>query len=236
MKITFLYHSSFLVELSRCTLLFDWYGGPVPEHDPAKPLYVFASHHHGDHYAPDIYAKLGMDNVWYILASCIHLSAKRKAVMGIDDSHVFRLSAEKTLTLGELTITTYRSTDAGVAFLVEGEGKTLFHAGDLHWWHWAEEDEAWNQAMERDFKKECAKLQGKKADVGFFVLDPRQEGDFWWGFDWWMRTMDVQHALPMHSWEDFSLARALKALPVSAPYRDRIVEIRETGQVFSWED
>ena len=75
MKITFLYHSSFLVELSRCTLLFDWYGGPVPEHDPGKPLYVFASHHHGDHYAPDIYAKLGMDNVWYILASCIHLSS-----------------------------------------------------------------------------------------------------------------------------------------------------------------
>lgn len=29
MNITFLYHSSFLVELSGCTLLFDWYGGPV---------------------------------------------------------------------------------------------------------------------------------------------------------------------------------------------------------------
>ena len=90
--------------------------------------------------------------------------------------------------------------------------------------------------MERDFKKECAKLQGKQVDVGFFVLDPRQEGDFWWGFDWWMRTMDVKHALPMHSWEDFSLARALKALPCSAPYRDRIVEITKNGQVFQWED
>ena len=137
---------------------------------------------------------------------------------------------------GGLDIQTYRSTDAGVAFLVEVEGKTIFHAGDLHWWHWAEEDAAWNQAMERDFKKECAKLQGKPVDVGFFVLDPRQEGEFWWGFDWWMRTMEVKHAFPMHSWEDYTLVQTLRTLPCSAPYRDRVVEVSGKGQVFSWED
>ena len=119
MNITFLYHSSFLVELSGCTLLFDWYGGPVPDYDRSKPLYVFASHHHGDHYAPEIFAQLGMDNVWYVLANCIRLSAKRKAALGIDDSHVFRLAAGRHLSLGGLEIQTYRSTDAGVAFLVE---------------------------------------------------------------------------------------------------------------------
>ena len=236
MNITFLYHSSFLVELSGCTLLFDWYGGPVPDYDRSKPLYVFASHHHGDHYAPEIFAQLGMDNVWYVLANCIRLSAKRKAALGIDDSHVFRLAAGRHLSLGGLDIQTYRSTDAGVAFLVEVEGKTIFHAGDLHWWHWAEEDAAWNQAMERDFKKECAKLQGKPVDVGFFVLDPRQEGEFWWGVDWWMRTMEVKHAFPMHSWEDYTLVQTLRTLPCSAPYRDRVVEVSGKGQVFSWED
>ena len=236
MNITFLYHSSFLVELSGCTLLFDWYGGPVPDYDRSKPLYVFASHHHGDHYAPEIFAQLGMDNVWYVLANCIRLSAKRKAALGIDDSHVFRLAAGRHLSLGGLDIQTYRSTDAGVAFLVEVEGKTIFHAGDLHWWHWAEEDAAWNQAMERDFKKECAKLQGKPVDVGFFVLDPRQEGEVWWWFDWWMRTMEVKHAFPMHSWEDYTLVQTLRTLPCSAPYRDRVVEVSGKGQVFSWED
>ncbi len=50
MTVTFLYHSAFLVELETCTLLFDWYRGPVPDIDRSKPLYVFASHHHGDHY------------------------------------------------------------------------------------------------------------------------------------------------------------------------------------------
>ena len=33
MNITFLYHSAFLVELDTCSLLFDWYGGTVPDYD-----------------------------------------------------------------------------------------------------------------------------------------------------------------------------------------------------------
>ena len=109
--------------------------------------------------------------------------------------------------------------------LVMKEGKTLFHAGDLQWWHWEEEPKHWNDEMEREFKKEGAKLMGRKIDVAFLVLDPRQESYFWWGFDWWMRTMQVQLAFPMHSWESFSLTQKLKALPCSEPYRDRVMEI-----------
>ena len=197
LKVTFLYHSAFLVELSHCSLLFDWYGGAIPAFDRHKPLYVFASHHHGDHYSPEIFSLLGMDNVWYVLANCIRLSAKRKAALGIEETHVLRVSAGRTFPLEELRITTFRSTDAGVAFLVETEGKTLFHAGDLQWWHWEEEPKHWNDEMEREFKKEGAKLMGRKIDVAFLVLDPRQESYFWWGFDWWMRTMQVQLALSL---------------------------------------
>lgn len=171
LKVTFLYHSAFLVELSHCSLLFDWYGGAIPAFDRHKPLYVFASHHHGDHYSPEIFSLLGMDNVWYVLANCIRLSAKRKAALGIEETHVLRVSAGRTFLLEELRITTFRSTDAGVAFLVETEGKTLFHAGDLQWWHWEEEPKHWNDEMEREFKKEGAKLMGRKIDVAFLVLD-----------------------------------------------------------------
>ena len=119
MKVTFIYHSAFLVELERCSLLFDWYGGDLPKIDRTKPLYVFASHHHGDHYSPEIFSRFGMDNVWYILATCIRLSAKRKADLGIQEDHVFRMPARSSLALDGLHIKTYRSTDAGVAFLVE---------------------------------------------------------------------------------------------------------------------
>ena len=114
---------------------------------------------------------------------------------------------------------------------MEAGGKALFHAGDLQWWHWEGEPGSWNADMERDFKKECAKLKGQAVDAAFLVLDPRQEEAFWWGFDWWMRTLDAKAAFPMHSWEDFQISRRLKALPVSAPYRDRIVELFYPGQV-----
>ena len=232
MNVTFLYHSAFLVELDTCALLFDWYGGTPPAFDKSKPLYVFSSHHHGDHYAPEIFTALGMENVWYVLASCIKLSAKRKAALGILDDHVFRLAAHRSLDLGSLHIETLPSTDAGVAFLVRGDGKTVFHAGDLNWWRWEGEPNEDNRRMERDFKQACEPLRGVTADAAFLVLDPRQEGDYWLGFDWFLRTMEAKTAFPMHCWEEFTLARRWKSDPRSEPYRERIREVRYNGQTF----
>lgn len=236
MKVTFLYHSAFLVELETCTLLFDWYGGSVPAYDRTRPLYVFNSHHHGDHYAPEIFRLLGMENVWYILGNSIRLSAKRKAALGIREEQVFRLGAGRSLTLGPLEISTLPSTDAGVAFLVEAEGKTIFHAGDLNWWHWEGEPSPWNQNMERDFKSACARLQGRQVDAAFLVLDPRQEDAYWWGFDWMLRTFQAKAAFPMHSWEDFPIVQRLKRRPESRPYRDHVKEIYYNGQSFILEE
>lgn len=231
MKITFLHHSAFLVELPDCTLLFDWTGEPLPAFDRTLPLYVFASHHHNDHYTPTIF-RLGMEGVTYILASCIRLSARRRAEYAIDDAHVIRLSAGKTAEIGDLTVTTIRSTDAGVAFLVKAGDKTLFHAGDLNWWHWEGEDPAWNDKMARDFAASCDRLRGVRADAAFLPLDPRQEDAFWWGFHRFMTTLDAGTAFPMHCWGDFSVIPRLKALPESAPYRDRVADITGDGESF----
>ena len=231
MKITFLHHSAFLVELPDCTLLFDWTGEPLPAFDRTLPLYVFASHHHNDHYTPAIF-RLGMEGVTYILASCIRLSARRRAEYAIDDAHVIRLSAGKTAEIGDLTVTTIRSTDAGVAFLVKAGDKTLFHAGDLNWWHWEGEDPAWNDKMARDFAASCDRLRGVRADAAFLPLDPRQEDAFWWGFHRFMTTLDAGTAFPMHCWGDFSVIPRLKSLPQSAPYRDRVADIIGDGESF----
>ena len=42
MRVTFLEHSGFLVELPSVSLLFDWWRGKLPELAEEKPLYVFA--------------------------------------------------------------------------------------------------------------------------------------------------------------------------------------------------
>ena len=54
MSITFLSHSGFLLELPTLAMLFDFQGGTLPKL-PEKPLLVFASHRHEDHFTPDIF-------------------------------------------------------------------------------------------------------------------------------------------------------------------------------------
>ena len=55
MKITYIHHSSFLAELERLYLLFDYIKGPLPELLPDKELLVFVSHRHEDHFSQNIW-------------------------------------------------------------------------------------------------------------------------------------------------------------------------------------
>ena len=52
MKVTFIEHSGFSVEMSETVILFDYYKGTIPEFPTNKRIFVFASHGHGDHYNP----------------------------------------------------------------------------------------------------------------------------------------------------------------------------------------
>ena len=61
MKVTFIIHSCYFVELTHCCLLFDYYQGDIPQTD--KPLYVFHSHHHDDHFSPQVFQLARPDEV-----------------------------------------------------------------------------------------------------------------------------------------------------------------------------
>ena len=54
-RATFLDHSGFLVELADVCLLFDWWKGALPPL-PEKPLAVFVSHRHEDHFSPAVFS------------------------------------------------------------------------------------------------------------------------------------------------------------------------------------
>ena len=60
MKVTFIEHSGFMVEMEQNVLLFDYYQGEIPSFDGSKTLYVFASHSHADHYDPAIWKSVVM--------------------------------------------------------------------------------------------------------------------------------------------------------------------------------
>ena len=232
MKITFLAHSAFLVECQSYTMLFDWTGEtPLPDFDRSKPLYVFASHHHGDHYTPRIFS-LGMDNVTYVLASCIRLSAKRKAGLGIEDRCVHRMTAGVTKKIGYLQVRTVRSNDAGVAFVVQGPEGSVFHAGDLNDWRWKGEDPAWLEGIDAAWRKSLGQLRGLEVDAAFLPLDPRLEEHFYLGVHGFMENISCRMLLPMHCWGDLSVIERLKDMPESAPYLSVIAEITQENRVF----
>ena len=229
MKITYIHHSSFLVETDSANLLFDYFEGTLPEIPAEKPLYIFSSHRHGDHFSEEIF-ELAKEHeeIKFVLSSDIWTKRvpaelrDRAVSLGPDESWSDEL----------IKVETYKSTDEGVAFWCTVDQKEIYHAGDLNHWYWEGEDEKWNRDMTAAYRAEIEKMRGRRADVAFLPLDPRLEQWFYLGIDDWMRVADADVIVPMHFWEQFNVAKRLKELSCSESYRDRIVEIKERGQTF----
>lgn len=231
MIVTYLDHSGFFIELEHTCLLFDYWQGPLPEPIPGKGLLAFASHSHHDHYNPEIFAYAARwERHLVVLGNDIRLSAKRKEALGITDEAFLRMGPDRTETVQGVTIRTLRSTDAGVAFLVEADGRTVYHAGDLNWWIWEAEPEDKKAVMTEAFFAEIDKLRGIPIDVAFLTLDARQQNTARLGFDHCLRNLDIRKAVPMHSFGKFELHLDFAVDPMSLPYREKILLMTQTGQ------
>lgn len=235
MKVTYIHHSSFLVELEHLALLFDYFEGEIPVTGKDKPLFVFASHRHGDHFSPSIFelAHRG-GKVTYVLSDDIWRRQVPEELVG----KIVFLGPGESVQLPDgtgqtLEIRTFKSTDEGVAFLIQAEGNVIYHAGDLNNWVWSGEPEQDNIRMSENYHKELAKLAGCHIDVAFMMIDPRQGKDFYLGMDDFMRMVGADVVFPMHFWEDFEAASRFKELRCAAEYRDRIREIHKKGESFT---
>lgn len=213
MKITYIHHSGFLVETDSCYYLFDYEKGSLPEMDVTKQIFVLSSHGHHDHYNAEIFSVLnnyGMQNIHAILSDDIE---------PLENVDVLQVAAgnEYYLDLGQ-TLTTFESTDEGVAFLIEDKGEIIYHAGDLNDWVWEEESDSYNERMTKDYRKQIKllskKLNGGEIDVAFVVLDPRQEKDYDKGMCYFLEHISVKEVYPMHYWGNPDIMEAfLKAHP-----------------------
>ncbi len=237
MRVTFLEHSGFLVETGFAALLFDWWKGELPALPPGVPLYVFASHVHPDHFDPKIFAlNDGNRDVSFLLGKGVSLDPRHLQRWGVSPETVEKARVRQggqTLSLPQAEIETLSSTDEGVAFLVTlPDGRTVFHAGDLNWWHWEGEDKAWNRNMEVNFKKYTEPLRGRKIDLAMLPLDPRLGEAGFWGPAYFLETADIRHFLPMHQWGDFEFSR--KFLEENPAFTERTVPVERAGQVFTF--
>lgn len=224
MRITYLGHSGFLVELEDSYLMFDYYKGELPKLSEEKRLYVFASHKHFDHFKKSIFNLREHGNrTKFILSDDIQRDP------GED---VLFMKPNEEQTVGTLKVRTLRSTDEGVAFLVTCRERTIYHAGDLNWWHWEEEGQTYNTMMCRNYQYEVSKLLETTIDVAFLPVDPRQGQQYIWGLHYFMRNTKTSSVFPMHFWGDYSIFDRLLLETCTEHYRDKIVRIEKEGQQF----
>ena len=199
MNITYINHSGFLVETSKCYYLFDYFKGNLPELKADKPILVFSSHAHGDHYNPEIFDQLkalGMQQVIAVLSKDIPEKKYPEKITCIKVT--FHQSYELPF---DTHLETLLSTDEGVAFLLTCPEGILYHAGDLNDWVWEEETEQYNKHMTGSYRHEVDLLKGRNVAIAFIPLDPRQEKDYARGILYFLTKVDVKKIYPMHYWE-----------------------------------
>ncbi len=237
-EVWYLGHSGFAVGIEDTLLIFDYYldsmegdtrslayGVIEPEEIMNKKVFVFSSHKHSDHFNPIILSwKEHITTIRYFLSADIPKKHHHPWV------HLVK--PYETYDEDNLLIKTFKSTDAGVAFLIRLKGVTLYHAGDLNWWHWNEESKAWNNNMAARFKHEVDLIKAYPLDIAFLTTDPTQEEAALWGAKYFLSEVQVRAAFPMHFGEDLSIMARIDAEKAFSPSLCAISPIRHRGQRF----
>mgnify|MGYP000470744888 FL=1 len=137
---------------------------------------ILASHFHPDHFHPEVLKwKEQKPDIKYIFSKDILKRRRAKA----DDAIYLKKGDAYQDEL--LTIKAFGSTDVGISFLIETEGRRIFHAGDLNNWHWKDESTPQEVAeAEGNYLKELDIIAKETSvmDLVMFPVDPRLGTDF----------------------------------------------------------
>ena len=239
--IQYYYHSGFSIEVEKKLLIFDYWQGQdhdIPEELKIRPeklkkyeqVIIFISHHHPDHFDPEILTWLIPEKTLYVAGFDVRLPI---------DGTKLSPGEEKQL-LPEVRVSAFDSTDDGVSFLVKVDGWRFFHAGDLNFWHWREESSFKEiEEAENAFHKAMAPIIDLKEriDLAFFPVDARQGTMFEAGANYFIMSVKPRYLLPMHFWgrsdlmESFARqarTRETQVIPLTRP-GDKLILTEEDG-------
>lgn len=105
---------------------------------------------------------------------------------------------------------------------------TIFHSGDLNWWHWWDENEEFNSKMEKSFKSEIEKIKSNSIDIAFFPVDSRLKEYYFIGGEYFIKKINPNLFIPMHFREDFNVTKKFKEKIKAA--NTKIVDISKRGE------
>lgn len=238
MKIRFIFHSSYLVELPQAYLLFDYYQGELPVLSQEKPLLVLASHGHYDHFSPDVFQLTKKyPDCTFLLSDDISRELVKQAVSELGkEPRILRVHAGDHLEMKTygIRIEAFPSTDLGVSFLVSTEDRLIFHAGDLNDWAWTNASRSRNEQMHQDFLDALTllkeRIRDRRLDILILPMDPVLGTAVYQGPLEYLEKIPARHIFPMHMWEQYSIGeRFIREHPA---FQDRFHPISRPGEEF----
>lgn len=240
MKFWYLNHSAVAVQTDDHLLLFDLFdkvlnpregegleqGKVSPSQLAQEDVLVFVSHEHQDHFDAKVFSLDCLPKVRFILPEELDV---------LYDEGIFAKS-NQIVTLPDAKITTFASTDIGLAYLVEVDGKRIYHAGDLNWWHWQGEEEEFNLDQEKRYLQQMQLLSqavgDRTIDLAFVPVDPRLGEDCLRGVCAFCQAVETKVIVPIHFWGDFSVCERIKRSPQMSEFASRIVTLQRNGESF----
>ncbi len=220
-EIKYVFHDCFVVKTPHCAMIFDYWTDPgscdksypdfLDDLNPDYPLYVFVSHSHKDHFTRKIFNWAArFPKIHYFVShetalKCRYIMSPTSVYAGpkIKTDQLSELSAGDEWTDEGILIHAFGSTDIGVSWMIEAEGKRFFHAGDFNAWLWRDEstieevEKAWNSFV--DILADIVKVvAGNPVDYAFFPVDSRIGADWWIGAKTFLESLDVKTLFPMH--------------------------------------
>ena len=222
--ITYWYHSCFTLESDKKVMLFDYPGRGIDDPLDEKigsmvkgsELYVFVSHSHGDHFSPDV-AKFSSEaeKAHFILADDVPVKRMVDKIYSLSSDVSFtEVKPDESHRIDDLKVRTWKSNDAGVAFLIYSGGKKIYFAGDLAKWNWPEWGEQKVKEHVEVFDDVVEGLEQEEIDIAFSNMDERLPS--WAGPIEFIERVKPKYFIPMHtfgneSWIDDLIGSEIKA-------------------------
>jgi ankyrin repeat protein len=181
-KVFYLGHSGWAVETESHYLVFDYYSYLSSPAHPSlyngninlseldnKPLFVFVSHQHGDHYDPVIYEwEKEREDITFIFGWEAHQ----------EGDYICYKEPYQEKKIGKLWVRNVICDDGGSAFLVHVDGLSIYHSGDY----------TGNMAKDMDF---LSSFQ-ERVDIAFVGMGYREVSNYT------LERLKPVIAFPMH--------------------------------------
>lgn len=215
MRLVYLFHSGFAIETDHCVVIVDYWIDPTETVkdllQTGKPVYVLASHHHEDHFNREVFRwKRARPDITYLLARDILDNLRADA----DEADCWFVKGD-SWNDDNLRVSAFGSNDCGVSWLIELDGKRIFHAGDLNNWYakFLTDHYRGRKIFSFEFNREIDPVEDERCfltelddiakvtdsfDLVMFPVDGRIGNGYMLGARQFIERFKVRQFVPMH--------------------------------------